>query len=124
MGQRTVPGRDNPAVTAAVVILAVAVALASARPYAGCWNDGSRLATVESLVDHHTLAIDDSIFVRVPHADGQAASPYPPNDALLQSRGTLDKLLIDGRYYSDKSPVPALLLAGVYETWKAGTGLR
>ena len=36
----------------------------SARPYAGSWNDGSRLAAVESLVDYHTWAIDDSIFVR------------------------------------------------------------
>jgi len=33
---------------------------------------------------------------------------------LLQESGTKDKLFIDGRYYSDKSPVPAFYLAGVY----------
>jgi hypothetical protein len=115
--------RGSPWVGFAVVVTAIIVAASAARPYAGGWNDGSRLATVESVVDHHTLAIDDSIFVRVPPPDGQAASPYPSDDALLQSKGTLDKLLIDGRYYSDKSPVPALLLAGVYEAWRAGTGL-
>ena len=50
-------------------------------------------------------------------------SPYPPDDAAPPGTGTLDKLLIDGHYYSDKSPVPALLLAGVYEVWQAATGL-
>ncbi len=46
-----------------VLAAAVVVAAVSAHPYAGGWNDGSRLATVESLVDRHTWAIDDSIFV-------------------------------------------------------------
>src|SRR5687767_12101081 len=48
-----------------VLLGASLIALVSARPYAGGWNDGSRLATVESLVDRHTLAIDDSMFVNV-----------------------------------------------------------
>ena len=48
---------------AVVIVAAAAVALVSARPYAGGWNDGSRLAMVESVIDRHTLAIDDSIFV-------------------------------------------------------------
>ena len=47
----------------------MAIALVSARDYAGGWNDGSRLATVESLVDYHTLAIDKSIYVDVPRID-------------------------------------------------------
>lgn len=114
---------DSPWVGLAVVAAATLLAAVTARPYAGAWNDGSRLATVEALVDHHTLAIDDSIFVRVPPCQDGAPSPYPPGDRLLQEKGTLDKLLIDDRYYSDKSPVPALLLAGVYEVWQAGTGL-
>lgn len=113
-------GRGYPWVGFLVVASAIALAAATARPYAGGWNDGSRLATVEALVDRHTLAIDDSLFVRLPPAG--APSPYLPDDPFL-GRGTLDKLYIDGHYYSDKSPVPALLLAGVYQVWQAATGL-
>ncbi|MFL5339465.1 MAG: hypothetical protein ACJ8F7_04790, partial [Gemmataceae bacterium] len=90
--------------------VAVVIALLSARPYAGGWNDGTRLATVEALVDYHTFAIEDSVFVKVP-ADGRT---YPASDSILQRTGTYDKLLIDGHYYTDKPPVPAVLLAGVY----------
>jgi hypothetical protein len=103
-------------VFALVVLVATGIALASARPFAGGWNDGSRLATVESLVDHGTLAIDDSIFVRGP-AEG---APYQ-GEAL--EHGTLDKLLIDGQFYSDKSPVPALWLALVYQCLQSLFGL-
>ncbi len=116
------PARTPRRVGAAVLAVAALLAVVSARPYAGGWNDGSRLATVESLVDRGTLAIDDSIFVRVPDDDA-APLPYPPDDALLREQGTLDKILVDGRYYSDKSPVPALPLAGVYRAWVAATGL-
>ncbi len=94
-------------------LIAVVIAGLSARPYAGGWNDGSRLATVECLVDHGALSIDRSIFVEVPH---EGLSPYPRDDQLLQQYGTKDKLFIDGRYYSDKSPVPAFYLAVVYKT--------
>jgi hypothetical protein len=99
-------------------LLASLVAVVSVCPYAGCWNDGSRLATVESLVDRHTFVIDDSIFVRVP-ADNP---PYPDNP-LLAERGTLDKMCIFGRFYSDKSPLPAVFLAVVYAVWQCFTGL-
>jgi hypothetical protein len=104
-------------VFAVVLGIAAAVALVSARPFAGAWNDGSRLATVESMVDHGTFTIDDSIFVAVP-AEG---SPY--RGAALE-HGTLDKLLIDGHFYSDKSPVPALLLAMLYQCLQALFGLH
>src|SRR5687768_10760158 len=86
-----------------VVTCAALVASLGCRPYAGSWNDASRLATVESLVDRQTLSIDDSLFVRGP-------------------AGTRDKLLIDGRFYSDKSPVPAILMAGPYWLWRSLTG--
>jgi hypothetical protein len=99
-------------------LLACVVAVVSVRPYAGCWNDGSRLATVESLVDRQTFAIDDSIFVRVP----TVKSPYPDNP-LLATKGTQDKMRIVGHFYSDKSPVPALLMAILYAAWNALTGL-
>lgn len=99
----------------AIGLGAALIALISARPYAGGWNDGSRLATVESLVDHGTLAIDRSIFVAVPPLEPDRPSPYPRDDELLQRFGTKDKLFVDGHYYSDKSPFPALYLSTVYQ---------
>jgi hypothetical protein len=106
-----------------VLSLSVSLALVSAHRYAGGWNDGSRLATVECLVDYHTLAIDQSIFVQVPPSDASAAAPYPKDEPGLLRFGTGDKLLIQGHYYSDKSPVPALLMAGVYQVFQWCTGL-
>ena len=106
---------------ALVMLIAAAVAVIGARPYAGAWNDGSRLAAVECLVDHGTLAIDDSIFVLVPPADEPAAAQ--PFRGVANGKGTLDKLLIDGHFYSDKSPVPTLLLAIVYKILQLFSGL-
>jgi hypothetical protein len=119
------PSRPGTAGQRAVVLVATAIAVLSARPFAGGWNDGSRLATVECLVDHHTLAIDRSIFVHVPPRDPSTVSaPYPEDDAGLLQNGTGDKLLIGDHYYSDKSPVPALLMAGVYQGLQWSFGLR
>lgn len=103
-----------------VLLVAAVLAVAGARPYAGGWNDGSRLATAESLVDRGTLAIDDSIFVRVP----PERPPYPANEPLLLARGTLDKLLVDGRFYSDKPPLPSVAMAGLYALLKGAFGLE
>ncbi|HTU92642.1 MAG TPA: hypothetical protein VMF69_21350 [Gemmataceae bacterium] len=104
-----------------IVIAAMALAAFLARPYAGSWNDGSRLATVESLIDQHTWIIDRSIFVEVPKFD--APLPYPPGNRALLEHGTQDKLFINGHYCSDKSPVPALLMAGYYQLWQWATGM-
>jgi len=107
--------RKHQVIGCLLVLGAFVVGFAGAFPYAGSWNDGSRLAAVESVVDHHTLAIDDSIFVRVP-ADAAATgrAPYPVhNDDLLQF-GTRDKLLIRGHFYSDKPAVISFLMAGWY----------
>jgi len=101
-----------------VYLAAGLVAGLTVRPYAGSWNDGSRLATVESLIDRHSWAIDDSIYVNPGIA---AQQPYAPDSVVAQT-GTLDKLLIDGRFYSDKSPVPALPMAGVYQLWRWAGG--
>jgi hypothetical protein len=103
--------------TWAVVLGAAVVAIVSAEPFAGGWNDGSRLATVESLVDRGSWSIDDSVFVRSAAESGV----YPPDDPALVY-GTLDKLYIADHYYSDKSPVPALFMAGEYAVFKALTG--
>jgi hypothetical protein len=105
-----------------VIFIATGVAVAGARPYAGSWNDGSRLATVESLVDHGTLVIDDSMFVAVPpRGDPDLRSPYR---GTVVDKGTLDKLAIGGHFYSDKSPVPALLLAVFYQCLQWLFGLK
>jgi hypothetical protein len=100
---------------AGLLIAAAVLAIVTARPYAGGWNDGSRLATVESLVARSTFQIDESIYVAVPEQ-----SPYTPGDKTLARHGTGDKLLIDGRFYSDKSPVPAVVMTGVYQVARWG----
>src|SRR5690349_16392031 len=101
------PTRPSRLPALAVVLAAALVAAVSARPYAGSWNDGSRLAAVEALVDHHTFTIDDSIFVRERPADPRIPTPYPPDEPLLD-HGALDKLFINGHYYSDKPAVVSL----------------
>jgi hypothetical protein len=111
--------------TCLLLTAAVAIAVLSARPYAGSWNDGSRLAAVESLADHGTLVIDRSIFVEVPprqRPDGP--TPYPPDDPLLMQHGTRDRLLIRGHYYSDKPPVLTVLMAAAYKGLQMGTSLK
>lgn len=109
------PGRRGWGVIGwSVVGLAAILAIVGARPYAGGWNDGSRFAAVEALAEQGTFVIDSSIFVVVPSGE---PSPYPPDPPALRQFGTLDKLLINGHYFSDKSPVPSVILAGVYRAW-------
>jgi hypothetical protein len=104
-----------------VILAAAIVAVVGAQPFAGGWNDGSRLAAVEALGERGTFVIDDSVFVRVP-PDGPL--PYPANRPDLLTLGTRDKLFIDGHFYSDKSPVPSVLMAGLYRVWLALGGPR
>src|SRR6266851_4398869 len=112
----TIPRRDF----AFVLLIAWLIAAASSRPFAGGWNDGSRLATIECLVDRGTFAIDDSIFVVTPTGN----APYMPDDVVVQQTGTLDRMRINGHYYSDKPAVPALYSAVVYKGLQLATGLR
>ena len=95
------------ATTWTVLGLAGCIAWLGASDRPGGWNDGSRFATVECLVDHGTWAIDESVF----------CTPGPYGDGVAPA-GTLDKLFIDGHFYSDKSPVPGLLMAGPYWLWR------
>lgn len=108
-------GADHPAAVWVLAALALALAAVGTRPYAGGFNDGSRLATSESLIDRGTLAIDDSVFVRPPpELLDRGIRPYTPDYPKLLATGTLDKVGVDGRFYSDKPMVPAILTAGVY----------
>jgi hypothetical protein len=100
-------------VTALIITVALIVAVIGARPYAGSWNDGSRLAAVESLLERGTLAIDDSVFVR-PRAVDRRHPPYPADVPGLFDKGTQDKLFIDGHFHSDKPPVVSGVLAAHY----------
>src|SRR4051812_2021868 len=95
-----------------VLVAAAAIAAMSARPYVGGWNDGSRFATAESLVDYHPWAIDRSIFAGAHAASGGGA--YSPDERSLRDFGTRDKMWINGHFYSDKPPVPNLALAILY----------
>ena len=103
-----------------VVVGALVMAFAGAMPKANSWNDTSRLATVEALVDHGTFAIDESVF----HKDFPAGHPLSSEteDTPILIK-TYDKLFIDGHFYSDKSQSQAVLLAGVYELLQSLTGL-
>src|SRR5438270_13898795 len=104
-GRVAIDDTKKPGRTLLVLAMCLAIAANSAQPYAGGWNDGSRLATVECLVDYHTLAIDRSIFVRVPPRLNTATPcPYPTEEPDLLLHGTGDKLWIQGHFYSDKSP--------------------
>ena len=108
---------DHPLVPWLVGVCALALAAVGARPYAGGWNDGSRLAAVESLADRHTLAIDDSVFCRPPtELIAHGHPPYPPDDGSVWPAGTQDKLFIQGHYYSEKPAVITVLMAGLYQT--------
>src|SRR5262245_46019809 len=101
-------------VTALLIAAALAAAAAGARPYAGSWNDGSRLAAVESLLLRGTLAIDGSVFVHPADAVERGHAPYAADMATLCEKGTQDKLFIRGRYHSDKPPVVSAVMAAHY----------
>jgi len=74
-----------------VFIIALAACVLVAKPHVLSWNDRSRLATVESLADRGTFAIDGSPF----------------------AVGLGDEYRFRGRTYSDKSPLLALQGAAV-----------
>ena len=105
-----------------ILLLAILVAVVSASTYADSYNDGGRLAVVESLIDHGTLAIDDSIFVKVPFT----IRPHPYRNAPehLKFGGTLDRIKVGEHFYSHSPPTPMLIMAGWYKFLQWTTGLR
>ncbi len=105
---------DHPAAAWALAAFALLFAAASARPFAASWNDGSRLASVESLAERGTFCVDGSVFLFPnPELFARGTPPYDPDNPLLRA-GTLDKLRIHNRYYSDKPPLVSLPIAGAY----------
>ena len=106
---------DHPMTAWCLGTIAFLIAALGAKHYAGSWNDGSRLAAVESLLDRGTLAIDDSVFCKTPqHLLDSGHLPYSPDRADLLEYGTYDKLFVRGHFHSDKPAVVSILMAGIY----------
>src|ERR1700736_3232055 len=74
-----------------LILLLVLTALGATHCAPMTWNDESRMATIQSLVETHSFMIDQTTFV-----------------------STGDKVFINGHFYSDKPPLPSILGAVVY----------
>jgi hypothetical protein len=74
-----------------LLLLLVLIALGATHCAPVTWNDESRMATVQSLVESGSFVIEQTEFA-----------------------ATGDKVFINGHFYSDKPPMPALLGAVVY----------
>ena len=97
--RRSVSKRKD--LTLGVALLFVVLWAMLTHTHIDSWNEFSRLAAVEALVERGTWVIDDT--------------------ALGQSTG--DKVLLNGHYYSDKPPVMTFVAAGVYAVLHRGLGL-
>ncbi len=78
-------------------------------------NPASRFASVESLVERGTWAIDNSSFFGDANTyDPEGAEPLMMRNSQEAINGTNDMVQINGRFYSDKPPVLSLLAAFPY----------
>ena len=78
--------------TGAILFVAFLLLWAAlAKAYTHSWQEESRLATVQALVEQGTFAIDHTEFSR-----------------------TGDKVFVNGHFYSDKTPLLSVAAAGVY----------
>lgn len=85
--------------TYAVILLFIVAGIT--KFHAGSWNDQSRMALVQSIVEHRTLVIDKSDFI-----------------------STGDKVFINGHFYSDKPPMLSIITSIIYlPLYKAGIKL-
>jgi hypothetical protein len=64
-------------------------------------NELSRLATVQTMAEHHTQEIDQSSFYRTLH--------------WRAINGDSETVELGGKHYSDKAPVLSVILAGAYQ---------
>ncbi|MFT3860239.1 hypothetical protein [Micropruina sp.] len=78
-----------------VFVLLALVGMLTISPRAWGWNDASRMATIQSIVERGTLAIDGTDF------------------------HTMDKVSIGGQFFSDKPATPQLAGAMVYAPLRA-----
>lgn len=83
-----------------LTLLLILVSLITINPRINGWNEASRMALTQSLVEQHSFVIDESTF-----------------------SGTGDKVFIDGHFYSDKPAFPSIMASVVYAPLYA-MGLR
>ena len=74
-----------------LVLLLIGISLITINPRVNGWNEASRMALTQSLVENGSFTIDKSPFTQ-----------------------TGDKVYIDGQFYSDKPPLPSILAAAAY----------
>ncbi len=74
-----------------ILFLFLGLSMLVINPRINGWNEASRMALTQSLVEQHRFSIDESVFV-----------------------STGDKVFIGNHFYSDKPPLPSLLAALVY----------
>ncbi|MGD9900289.1 MAG: hypothetical protein AB7T22_14290 [Calditrichaceae bacterium] len=84
-----------------LIFLLILISIVSVKPKVASWNDSSRMAVVQSLVEHGGFAIDRSVF-----------------------SDTGDKIFVNGHFYSDKPAIPSIMGAMVYlPLYHLGLGL-
>jgi hypothetical protein len=98
VGQAGGKTRTNLTVWVALFFLLVWVLFTHS--HVGSFNDRSRMAAIESRVTRGTWIIDESPFNR-----------------------TVDRIYVDGHFYSDKPPVLSFVASGVYTVLHGGFGL-
>lgn len=74
-----------------LILIAIGASVVIAHSDIRGWNDASRMATTQALVEYGTFSINQSEFL-----------------------GTGDKVYVNGRFYSDKPPVPSIIAAAIY----------
>lgn len=74
-----------------LIFLLIMISLVTVNPRINGWNEASRMATTQSLIEYGELNIDQSDFLI-----------------------TGDKVFINGKFYSDKPVTPSMLAALVY----------
>jgi hypothetical protein len=74
-----------------LILLLSLIALGATHCAPTTWNDESRMGTIQALVEFHSFIIDHTEFA-----------------------STGDKVFIDGHFYSDKPPLPAMMGAIIY----------
>jgi hypothetical protein len=74
-----------------ITIILILIGMVTAGTKVRSWNDASRMANVQAIVEHGSFQIDNTVFIN-----------------------TGDKVYIQGNFYSDKPPMPALIGAAIY----------
>src|SRR5665213_3565383 len=75
----------------AILVLLTCVAMLAIHTDPISPNDMSRMATIQSLVESHSLIIDDTAFIK-----------------------TIDKIYVNGHFYSEKPPMTSVVGAAIY----------